>query len=190
MIDPDTKEVFPEMPQVWKDPKMRKELLKANPNSELAQVFTNGDINNPSEFATMPYQSTMSQEYDMRLSMDSLEKGALSVQNTTQKMQQEFIKKVADLGIDTKEMTLASRGDYMKIKKALVGEKEKAISDAQEYIKLLEKQDAEHPELVQRRKKTQELKRARLSERAQNVLSQNDEIVQIFEILEVFYPLT
>lgn len=183
MVEADGKTVYPEMPEVWKDAKTRKELIKANPNGELAQVFENGDTNTPTASAMMANQSSLEQEFQMRLMMDSLEKGTSSFNNTTRDMQQDFKNRLSELGIDTTDLKLETRGDYFKVRKVLKEEKDKAISEAEKYIARLEKQDAEHPELVEKRRKKEQAKRSRMSEKAQEQLEKSDEgIVQISQM--------
>ena len=115
--------------------------------------------------------------------MDSLEKGTSSFNNTTRDMQQDFKNRLSELGIDTTDLKLDTRADYFKVRKTLKEEKDKAISEAEKYIVRLEKQDAEHPELVEKRRKKEEAKRSRMSEKAQEQLKKSDEgIVQISQM--------
>lgn len=123
--------------------------------------------------------------YSMRLVFDSMEKGSLSVNGTSSGMQQNFAKKLADVGIDAPDLNLSNHGQYLKIQKRLKEEKKKAIAAAQKYIALLEKQDEEHPELVQKRRDYQAKKQARLSEEAQQAMAQSDGIIQISQMTPV-----
>ena len=182
MVDSSTKSVYPEMPDVWKDPKVRKDLIKANPTGELAQVFENGDINTPTANAIMGNPTSLEQEYNMRLALDSLEKGTSSFNDTTSDMQQDFKKRLSDAGIDVSELDFSVRSDYFKARKLLKTEKEKAIKEAEKHIQALEQQDAKHPELVQQRQKRQQLKLARMSQKAQEKLSDSEGIVQISQM--------
>lgn len=185
-VDPKTNQVYPEMPEIWKDETTRQALVKANPNSELARVFKGGNTSTPSEFAPSAPGSILEDEYMMRLALDSVEKGYISVNGTTSNMQQQFAKKLADVGVDATGVNLSNKGQYLKIQKQLKAEKKKAVAAAQKYVDLLEKQDAEHPELVQNRQKLQAQKQARLSERAQAELEQSDDgIVQISQMSPV-----
>lgn len=182
-IDPETKQVYPEMPDVWKDEATRQAIIKANPNGELAQTFKSGNTDMPVQ--TGGKTSDLEKEYTMRVAFDSVEKGHVSVTGTTDKMQQEFIKKLSSVGIDMPNLNLANKGQYLKVQKQLKEEKKKAIASAEKYIALLEKQDAEHPELVKRRQDIQNRKQARLSEKAQQALAQSDAIVQISQMSPV-----
>lgn len=129
--------------------------------------------------------SDLEKEYTMRVALDSVEKGHVSVTGTTDKLQQEFIKKLADVGINIPDLNLSNKGQYLKVQKQLKEEKKKAMAGAEKYIALLEKQDAEHPELVQKRQELQNRKQARLSEKAQQALVQSDAIVQISQMSPV-----
>lgn len=182
LVDADTKTVYPEMPDVWKDPKTRKDLIKSNPSGELAQVFEKGDINSPTPDAVMGNPTSLEQEYNMRLALDSLEKGTLSFNNTTSDMQQDFKKRLSDAGINVSELDFSTRSDYFKARKLLKAEKEKAIKEAEKHIQALEQQDAKHPELVQQRQKRQQMKLARMSQQAQEKLSDSEGIVQISQM--------
>ncbi len=182
-VEADGKTVYPEMPDVWKDSKTRQELINTNPNGELAQVFKNGNTDTPTEAAMMANQSSLEQEFQMRLFMDSMEKGTNSFNNTTRDMQQNLRNMLAEAGIDIGELKLETRADYYKVRELLKKAKEKAISEAEKYITRLEKQDAEHPELVAKRLKRENARRSRMSEKAQEQLQKSDEsIVQISQM--------
>ena len=184
-VDPDTNQVYPEMPSVWKDAKARQDLIKSNPNGELAQAFKNGNVNTPSETASSYHMSDLESEYHMRVAVDSLEKGSMSVKNSMNDMQQDFVKKLSEVGINVEDLNLANKGQYLKIQKQLRNEKKKAIAGAQQYIAQLEKQDAEHPELVQQRQNVQARKQARMSEKARKAISESNGIVQISQMSPV-----
>jgi hypothetical protein len=118
----------------------------------------------------------------MRLALDSLEKGTLSFNNTTSDMQQDFKKRLSDAGINVSELDFSTRSDYFKARKLLKAEKEKAIKEAEKHIQALEQQDAKHPELVQQRQKRQKMKLARMSQQAQDKLSDSEGIAQISQM--------
>lgn len=185
MIDPSTNQAYPELPTLWKDSKTRDMLIRSNPQGELAQAFVNGDVSNPSNAASLQVQSSMEQEYNARLGKDSLDKGFLSVQGSMSDLEKGFAKKLENVGIQVEKFDLSNRGQYFEIQKQLREEKKKAISDAQKYIRLLEKQEQEHPELVARRQSVQAKKQAKLSEKAQKALSQTEDIVQISQMSPV-----
>lgn len=134
---------------------------------------------------TPTFEKNMEQEYDMRLVMDSLNKGSFSVDKTTKEMQQDFAQRLAHVGVNAPDLDLSKKSQYLKIQKQLRDEKKKAIAEAQEYIALLEKQDSEHPELVKKRQDVLAQKRARMSDRAQQVLDQSEGIIQISQISPV-----
>jgi len=185
-IDPQTNEVYPEMPAVWKDPSMREELVKENPEGELARVFNNGDVSKPTETAFLRNQSDLEKGYNMRLMVDSLVKSTLSLADSFKEIQQDFVQRVLALNLGVNEdIDLSDGRQYSELQKQLRSEKDRAIAEAQKYIEKLEKQDAEHPELVKRRQKIQDHKQALLSESAQNELRQMNGIIQISQMSPV-----
>ncbi len=168
-------------------------------NNQITREIMNKVSSNPSKWGetskgasfaswkdqTPTFEKNMEQEYDMRLVMDSLDKGSFSVDKTTKEMQQDFAQRLSHVGVDAPDLDLSKKSQYLKIQKQLRDEKKKAIVEAQKYIALLEKQDAEHPELVKKRQDLLTQKRARMSDRAQQVLDQSDGIIQISQISPV-----
>lgn len=183
-IDPNTNEIYPKLPEVWKDPEKRK-LLSKNSGSELLNVFSGGDIEKPTEQALMQKKGSLEKEFDMRMAYDAMEKGSLSYQNTMDDVKKRFNEKVAALGIDLSDMDISGPKGYLEIRKILRQEKKKAMVEAEKYIRLLEKQDMEHPELVEKRYQAQQRKMARLSSEAQQAVSQSDGIIQISQMSPV-----
>ena len=70
---------------------------------------------------------------------------------TFQKMQQDFVKKLADVGLNFPDFNAARSSDVNNVRKALKELRDQYIQEAKEYIVKLDEQDAAHPRAVARR---------------------------------------
>lgn len=185
VFDSDANQPHSELPDVWKDSKNR-QILKKNPKGELSQAFSNGNIETPTDLALVSYRSTLEQEFELRMMQDAIQKSSFSYKETMEDIKKNFNDKLSKLSIAIGDSDLANTKGYFEIQKLLREEKAKAITDAEKYIEILEKQDAEHPELVQKRRQAQERKLKRLSEDAREIIEQtNAPIVQISQMSPV-----
>ena len=172
-VDQTTKKIYPELPEIWKS-KENQQIL-AQSGGEFSGFFEQGDVNRPIASAGQMQKGDLETSYDVRLALDSLEKGSASIDGTLGEMRQKFLKKLQDLGIQTQDLTLASKGDYGQVRKLLKDKKKEMIQQAYDYVSLLEKQDLEHPELTATRQKRQHDQNARLSKEAQAAVKEVDQ---------------
>ena len=98
--------------------------------------------------------------------VNNIKVAELDFDQTFQKMQQSFIKKLAEVGLDFPDFNASRAGDVGKVRKALKELRDQYLTEAKEYIVKLDEQDAAHPRAVARRtartqNKTQVLDEAR-----------------------------
>ena len=91
-VDKNTKRIYPELPEIWKSKENQKAL--ANSDGEFANFFNNGDVKNPTDDAMALVKGDLEKNYEMRLAIDSMDKGSQSVDDTVNQMRQIFLKKL------------------------------------------------------------------------------------------------
>ena len=70
---------------------------------------------------------------------------------TFQKMQQDFIKRLEAIGLSFPDFNAARSGEVARVRKALKELRDKYIKEAEEYIVKLDEQDAAHPRAAEKR---------------------------------------
>lgn len=179
-VDPLTGRASPEMPEPWKQMSDNK-FKNYAPDGEMGQFFEGKSLTSKSD-AGVGYKSDLEQEYEMGLAIDSMEKGAVGTSDTQQKMVQPFVKKLEDLGIDTKDFDIGNRGQYVRVQKELKDLKKAAIKEAYEYVEKLEEQDKKNPNYAARRAQARAQKQARLSAEAQAATAGMENVIQISQM--------
>ena len=173
-VDPITGQATPELPEPWRQ--MSDNKFKNYTDGGEMSKFFEGKTMTPTAAASAAGKSDLENEYDMRLAVDAMEKGAAGTASTQQKMVAPFVEKLNKLGVDTKDFDIANRGQYVRVQKQLKDMKKAAIEEAYKYVERLEKQDKDNPELVSKREQLQAQKRARLSPEAQAAIKENNVI--------------
>lgn len=176
--------VYPEMPQIWQGKENQQVLAKAG--GEFSQYFENGDVTRPSPESAHMNKGDLENVYDMRVALDSIQKGGSSISESMTKMHQNFLKRVADAGINVEGLDLSSKAQFTQLRQLLQKKKKEAMQDAHVYVAQLEKQDMTHPELIAQRQKQQQERRSRLSKQAKEALSElKQEIIPMSQMSPV-----
>ena len=179
-LDPLTGKATPELPEPWKQMSENK-FKNYTSGGEMSQFF-DGKSLKPQANVASGYGSDLETEYNVLLAVDSMEKGIKDNEENQKKMIQPFIKKLEELGIDTKDFDISDRAQYVRVMKELKDLKKESIEEAYKYVEQLENQDRNNPDYVAKRNQAKAKKQARLSAEAQAVTSSMNDIVQISQM--------
>ena len=83
--------------------------------------------------------------------MDNMNMALADYSGTFEKMQADFVRQMAEVGVDMPNFNAKKAGQIAKARKALQELKKQYIEEAKEYIAKLDEQDRTHPEAVAKR---------------------------------------
>ena len=182
-VDPLTGKAIPEMPEPWK--KMAENNFENYSSDGEMASFYNGKSLTPTSQASAGTKSNLEAEYEIVLAVDALDKGVLGTTQQQSQMMAPFIEKLAKVGIQMPEFDISNKAQYRNVQKQLKALKEQAMTEANQYIELLEKQEQEEPALAERREKVQAEKRARLSGEVQSATANLGNVIQMHQMSPV-----